>query len=237
MCHISVVSPPVACDVVLFDLDGTLTDSAPGIINCIRYALDDFDIPYPDDATMRSHLGPPLSVTFEQHFDMRPAEVDRAIAKYRERFHEVGMFENSVYDGVSELLERLTLTGRTLAVATSKPTPSATAILEHFGLARHFAFIGGAELDGPRQHKADVIAHTLEELAALSRYTPGETVVMVGDREHDIRGAAAHGIPGIGVLWGYGDEPELVSAGAIAVARSPVEVLEILQTEHVQSGH
>lgn len=221
MCDISVVSQRAAYDLVLLDLDGTLTDSAPGIINCIRYALDDVGIPCPDDAAMRSHLGPPLSVTFSEHFGMDPDATDRAIAKYRERFHDVGMFENSVYDGIPELLDWLDESTATVAVSTSKPTPSATRILEHFGLDGHFAFIGGAELHGPRQHKADVIAHTLEELAAASRFTPGDSVVMIGDREHDIRGAQAHGIPGIGVLWGYGDEPELVSAGAVAVAADP----------------
>ena len=228
MCDISVVSQRAAYDLVLLDLDGTLTDSAPGIINCIRYALDDVGIPCPDDAAMRSHLGPPLSVTFSEHFGMDADATDRAIAKYRERFHDVGMFENSVYDGIPELLDWLDESTATVAVSTSKPTPSATRILEHFGLDGHFAFIGGAELHGPRQHKADVIAHTLEELAAASRFTPGDSVVMIGDREHDIRGARAHAIPGIGVLWGYGDERELVSAGAVAVAEDPARLRLLL---------
>ena len=228
MCHIAVVSRSAAFHVILFDLDGTLTDSAPGILNCIRYALDDMGIEYPDDDAMRRHLGPPLSETFGVHFGMSEADIARAIAKYRERFHDVGMFENAVYDGIPELLDGLAAAGAVLAVSTSKPTPSATRILEHYGLAHRFAFIGGAELHGSRQHKADVIEHTLDELGALGRYAPHDTAVMIGDREHDMRGAAAHSMPGIGVLWGYGGEDELLRAGAILVVASPSQLLSAL---------
>lgn len=213
---------------ILFDLDGTLTDSAPGIVNCLRYALDDLGIEHPDAATMRSHLGPPLTVTFREHYGLDDQTIDRALAKYRERYHDVGMFENSVFDGIPELLSALERAGTTLAVSTSKPTESATRILEHFGLDRHFAFIGGAEFDGPRQHKADVIAHTLEALAAQGSLEESDTLVMIGDRSHDIAGARVHGIPGIGVLWGYGDEAELVAAGAVRVADTPRALLEAL---------
>ena len=138
---------------VLLDLDGTLTDSAPGIVNCLRYALDAMGVDHPDDAAIRTFLGPPLAVTFREHFAMSDADVDVAIAKYRERYHDIGLFENEVYDGIPELLTGLAEAGLPLAVATSKPTYSATRILEHFGLARHFAFIGGSDLEGdaPRQ--------------------------------------------------------------------------------------
>lgn len=217
-----------AFDVILFDLDGTLTDSAPGIVNCLRYALDDLGIAHPDDATMRSHLGPPLVVTFREHYGLEAADIDRAIAKYRERYHDVGLFENTVFDGIPGLLAALDETAATLAVSTSKPTPSATRILRHFDLEGHFAFIGGAELHGPRQHKADVIAHTLEALADRGRWGAADAVVMVGDRQHDIRGALDHGIPGIGVLWGYGDEAELVGAGAVQVVDQPEALLGLL---------
>ncbi len=226
VCHISVVSRTASFDVILFDLDGTLTDSAPGIVNCLRYAFDYLRIDHPDEATMRSHLGPPLIVTFREHYGLDAATADRAIAKYRERYHDVGLFENTVYDGIPALLDELDGSGAVLAIATSKPTPSATRILEHFDLARHFAFIGGAELDGPRQNKADVIEHTLEELATVG--IGGGSRVMVGDRRHDITGALAHGIPGIGVLWGYGDEPELLAAGAIEVVVDPAALLDLL---------
>lgn len=222
------MSSTAAFDVVLFDLDGTLTDSAPGIVNCLRYAFDALGIEHPDDATMRSHLGPPLIVTLRDHYGLDAAAADRGIAKYRERYHDVGLFENAVYDGIPSLLDELDTTDAVLAIATSKPTPSATRILEHFDLARHFAFIGGAELDGTRQHKADVIAHTLDELAGMGELGTGDRLVMVGDRMHDIAGAIAHGIPGIGVLWGYGDEAELRSAGAVAVVSDTTALLQAL---------
>lgn len=226
--HISEVPRRAAFDVILFDLDGTLTDSAPGIVNCLRYALDDLGIAHPDAATIRSQLGPPLSVTFTEYYGLDEATTKVAIEKYRERFHDLGMFENSVYPGVPELLDALDQTSATLAVATSKPTPSATRILEHFGLSTHFAFIGGAELDGPRQHKADVIAHTLDELSTMGSLDAADSLVMVGDRRHDIAGAAVHGIPGIGVLWGYGDEEELVGAGASEIVPDPAALLDLL---------
>lgn len=217
--------------VVLFDLDGTLTDAAPGILACIRFALDDMGIPHPDDATMRTFLGPPLADTFGRHFGMSDREIAHAIAKYRERYHDVGLFENAVYDGIPELLTALAAERRTLAVATSKPTYSATRILEHFGLAAHFAFIGGSDLAGVRHDKAAVIEHTLDELDAIGRLPAGALVTMVGDRQHDVHGARAHGIDTIGVLWGYGDEDELLGAGAVTLVASPGELLEVLQSD------
>jgi phosphoglycolate phosphatase len=208
-------------DVVLLDLDGTLTDSAPGIVNCIRYALDDMGIPHPDDATIRTFLGPPLAATFGEHFAMSDRDIEHAIAKYRERYHEVGLFENAVYDGIPELLGQLAAADLTLAVATSKPTYSATRILEHFEMDGYFSFIGGSDLEGTRHDKAAVVEHTLHELDAMGRLPAGTSTVMVGDREHDVHGARAHGLDTIGVLWGYGDEVELLSAGAVALAVDP----------------
>lgn len=216
---------------VLLDLDGTLTDAAPGIVNCLRYALDAMGVGHPDDATIRTFLGPPLAVTFREHFAMSEADVEVAIARYRERYHDVGLFENEVYDRIPELLTSLGDAGLTLAVATSKPTYSATRILEHFGLAQHFAFIGGSDLEGTRHDKAAVIAHTLTELAVLGLPVTPDAVVMVGDREHDVRGARMHDIDTVGVLWGYGDADELISAGAVALAESPVELLQLLQPD------
>ncbi len=217
-----------AYDVILLDLDGTLTDSAPGIVNCVRYALDDMGIPHPDDETLRTFLGPPLADTFGRHFGMTDAQIEQAIAKYRERYHDVGLFENSVYDGVPELLRHMSDAGLTLAVATSKPTYSATRILEHFDLAGHFAFIGGSDLAGLRHDKASVVSHTLDELRGRDRLADGSAVVMIGDREHDVHGARAHGIGTIGVLWGYGTEEELLTAGALTVVESPDALARLL---------
>jgi phosphoglycolate phosphatase len=215
---------PATPDVLLLDLDGTLTDAAPGILNCIRYALDSMGVEHPDDAAMRTFLGPPLVPTFRDHFGMSAADVDTAIALYRERYHDVGLFENEVYDGIPDLLAILDQRGLTLAVATSKPTYSATRILEHFDLAQYLAFIGGSDLEGIRHDKAAVIAHTLAELALLGRLPDGASIIMVGDREHDVYGARSHGIDTIGVLWGYGDADELQDAGAVALAATPDEL-------------
>lgn len=215
---------PRDVDVVLLDLDGTLTDSAIGIVNCLRYALDDLGIAVPDDATVRSFLGPPLQVTFRQHFGMDDATADYALAKYRERYHDVGLFENEVYPGIPEMIEALHGAGVVLALATSKPTVSARRIVERFGLDKRLTFVGGADLAGLRGNKADVIAHTREELRSLGADAPPERTLMVGDREHDVHGAAAHDIGAVGVLWGYGSADELRNAGARALATVPADI-------------
>ena len=218
--------------VVLFDLDGTLTDSAPGIIASLRYALEDIGIDAPDDATMRAFLGPPLMVTFTEHFGLSEKESTQLIDKYRERYHGVGERENAVFPGVADILTHLTRQGVTIAVATSKPTASATRILEHFGLDGHFTFIGGAQMHGGRQHKADVIAHTLEALGIDE--VKEHIITMVGDREHDVYGAAHFGIPTIGVLWGYGSRQELAQAGAMTVVDSPDALSRELGEQHAR---
>lgn len=205
-------------DIVLFDLDGTLTDAAPGIVNGMRIVFDHFGIEQPDETTMRTHLGPPLAVTWREHYNFTDEQVTQALAIYREYYHEVGMFENEVFAGIPELLTSLNNDDVTLATATSKPDFSATRIIEHFGLRDHFAFIGAANLEGTRDSKALVVGHTLEELNANSTT---HRILMVGDRHHDVHGAREHGIDTIGVLWGYGDADELTEAGAIALIDEP----------------
>jgi phosphoglycolate phosphatase len=137
-------------EVALFDLDGTLTDAGPGILNCIEYALEAQGIEYPDRSAMRTYLGPPLAVTFREQFGMSDTQITQAIEKYRERYHDVGLFENSVYSGIPELLRTLQESNIRLATATSKPEYSATRILQHFELDQYFEFIGAAALDGSR---------------------------------------------------------------------------------------
>jgi phosphoglycolate phosphatase len=219
---------------VIFDLDGTLTDSAPGMVNCLRFALDSLDLECPPEETIRTFLGPPLAVTFRTHFGMDEALSAQAIAKYRERYHDIGLFENEVYPGVPELLQSLQDSSFVLATATSKPTVSATRILEHFDLAQHFTFIGGATLDGTRDAKTLVVRHTLDACA------PHEALVMVGDREHDVHGARDHGIPTIGVTWGYGSDDELREAGAAVIVDAPgdvaIQVLQLQETGHLGSS-
>ncbi len=212
-------------EVVLFDLDGTLTDAGPGILNCIEYALEAQGIEYPDRSAMRAYLGPPLAVTFRERFGMSDSQITQAIEKYRERYHDVGLFENSVYSGIPELLATLQESNIRLATATSKPEYSATRILQHFELDQYFEFIGAAALDGSRDSKSLVIKHTLE---ATGTHPDTHRMLMIGDRHHDIHGAKEHGINSIGVLWGYGDHDELEQAGAIDIVSDPQQLAELL---------
>ena len=212
-------------DLILFDLDGTLTDAGPGILNCLEYALEDQGIPVPPREEMRTYLGPPLAVTFRDAFGMNDQQVTQAIDKYRERYHDVGLFENSVYEGVPELLAALQASGLRLVTATSKPEYSATRILQHFELDQYFEFIGAAALDGSRDSKSLVIAHTLQN---TNTHPTSHNMIMIGDRHHDVHGAREHGIDTIGVLWGYGDESELNQAGAINLVESPSQLVSLL---------
>jgi phosphoglycolate phosphatase len=195
--------------VVLFDLDGTLTDPLVGITRCLAHALEAVGVPVPEPSQLAEHIGPPLVEGFTS-LGVPSGRIDDAIAAYRDRFARVGMFENAVIAGVVELLDALVGAGAQLAVATSKPEPFAVQILEHFAIADRFDMIAGATLDNRRRHKDDVIAHALDGLA----YPAPRDVVMIGDREHDVFGAQAHGLTSVGVLWGYGSRGELLDAGA-----------------------
>lgn len=212
------MNPP---EIVLFDLDGTLTDAAPGIVNGMRIVFDRFNIEQPDATTMRTYLGPPLAVTWREYYNFTDEQITQALSIYREYYHDVGMFENEVFDGIPELLQKLNSDDVILATATSKPDFSATRIIEHFGLRDHFAFIGAANLEGTRDSKALVIEYTLEQLKANATT---HRIVMVGDRHHDVHGAREHGIDTIGVLWGYGDADELTDAGVIVLAERPQDL-------------
>ena len=206
---------------ILFDLDGTLTDSGEGIMNCAALVLTHFGLPVPDRAAMRVFVGPPLDETFIK-FGVPADKADEAIAVYRSRYTTVGKFENFPYPGIEQLLKKLKQQGHRLFVATSKPEAMSIEILSHFGLAEYFEMICGATLDGSRSKKADVIAYL------LARTGGAENMVMVGDTHLDILGAAAHGIPAIGVAWGYGETEDMANAGAIAIAHSVDELLALL---------
>ncbi len=200
---------------LLFDLDGTLTEPKLGITRCIQYALEQMGQVAPSEAELLRFIGPPLSQTFASFLgDGDDVRVSQAVGLYRQRFAEVGMYENEVFVGMDETLSTLVVEGHRLFVATSKPHFFATKILHHFDLARHFEAIHGAEMDGTRQDKADLIAYILqtEELSAAQ-------TAMIGDRKHDILGAVANGVTGIGVLWGYGGASELTDAGAAYLVR------------------
>lgn len=208
---------------VLFDLDGTLTDSAAGIINSIKYAAKKLELSEPSPKTLQKFIGPPIAYSFEHFLGLDADTVRRAITAYREYFSERGIFENRVYDGVPKMLERLRDSGIKLAVATSKPEVFALRIADKFNLRGYFECICGAPLDNPKSAKADVIRRALEIL----KCDKGSTV-MVGDRSYDVAGAAACGIPCIGVLYGYGEAGELESAGAAAVCKSCEELCGVI---------
>lgn len=209
---------------ILFDLDGTLTDSGEGIINCAKLALSHFGISIPGDQEMREFVGPPLDLTFRK-FGVPADKTDEAIAVYRSRYKTVGKYENFPYPGIRELLQALRDSGHRLFVATSKPEALSVDILQHFALDSYFEIIAGATFDGSRSSKADVIAYLLEQVGNL------DNTVMVGDTVFDITGAHAHGIPAIGVAWGYGDVAEMQKAGAYAIANSMTELLQLLERE------
>ncbi len=207
---------------VLFDLDGTLTDSGEGIINCATLALRHFGLPIPAYEDMRTFVGPPLRDSFIR-FGVPADQADEAIRVYRSRYIPTGMFENTPYPGIRELLEALRAEGYTLYVATSKPEEMSVTILEKFDLAKYFHRICGASIDSSRSTKDAVIAYLLESSGAK------EDMVMVGDTKYDILGAKAHGIPAIGVGWGYGKVEEMEEAGAVGIAETMDELIGLIR--------
>lgn len=206
---------------ILFDLDGTLTDSGEGIMNCAELALRHFGLPIPDRQTLREFVGPPLDATFIR-FGVPADKTDEAIRVYRSRYVTVGLFENFPYPGMEDALRTLKAQGHCLFVATSKPEGLSKQILEHFGLAKYFDIICGATTDGSRSSKADVIDYLLKQTGDLSQ------ALMVGDTTYDVIGAAKHGIETIGVSWGYGNVPDMEKAGAKAIAHTMDELVSLL---------
>lgn len=206
---------------ILFDLDGTLTDSGEGIINCAVFALEHFGLPVPSREEMRVFVGPPLHETFVK-FGVPADQAEEAVRVYRTRYLPIGKFENTPYPGVRELLEKLCSDGHRLYVATSKPETTSVEILEHFDLAKYFTRICGASMDLSRNSKADVIAYLLAQCG------DAQNAVMVGDTAFDVIGAAAHGISTIGVSWGYGKVEDMEKAGAAGIAHTVDELYEML---------
>lgn len=205
--------------VVLLDLDGTLTDSAPGILRSVEHALVSLGEPVPAPEVLRSFLGPPLHASFAR----LGVDAERAVAAYRERFVPIGIHELQVYDGVEPLLSGLRSDGALLALATAKPEPFALQIVASAGWV--LDAVVGSQLDGSRSTKAEIIS---EALRLLDR-TPSESV-MVGDRAEDCLGAAECGVAFVGAGWGYGEPGELKAAGATRIAPSPLALLDLLRT-------
>ena len=208
-------------ETVLFDLDGTLTDPGLGITNSVMYAMKKYGMEPPQRQELYSFIGPPLKKSFMSYCGFSEAESEQAVKYYREYYRETGLLENEVYDGIEDMLKALREKGKRLAVATSKPEEFAVRILEHFGLAQYFELIAGDTLDFARNTKSDVIAYALEKLNVTDR----STVIMVGDREHDVIGAKAQNVDCIGVLFGYGSREELEAAGAKYIAATVGDIL------------
>ncbi len=206
---------------IFFDLDGTITDSGEGIMNCATLALEYFGLPVPSREEMRVFVGPPLDQTFIR-FGVPADKTDEAIKVFRSRYTTVGKFENFPYPGVADMLQSLKEQGHRLFVATSKPEVMANEVIRHFDLDGYFEQIAGATLDGSRSHKADVITYLLGLTGDV-----GQTL-MVGDTAFDVIGAAAHGISTIGVSWGYGTVEDMEKAGAIAIAHSMEELVALI---------
>ena len=207
-------------NVVLFDLDGTITDPGEGITNSVAYALGKFGIDVADRTELYKFIGPPLYESFQKFYGFSHEDAHKAVEIYREYYRPKGIFECYIYDGITDLLKRLKDDGKTVIVATSKPEEFARQIMEHFEISEYFTYIAGATMDGSRILKADIIDYALKtcEVTDLSK------VVMVGDREHDVIGAKKIGVDSIGVLFGYGDRAEHEKAGATYIAETPWDI-------------
>lgn len=209
---------------ILFDLDGTITDSGEGIINSVSYALEKMNLPVPDKEQLYSFIGPPLNDSFRKLYQLDGSAIDQAVNYYRENYQNKGMYENHVYEGITALLDDLKTAGCQLYIATSKPEVYAKQILAHFDLDTYFDGIYGASLDGNRSKKGDVIRYALSS----AKVTSLEKTLMIGDRSHDIIGAKENQLASVGVLYGFGDQDELTTAGADYLAATPKEIVNII---------
>lgn len=211
-------------DYLLFDLDGTITDSESGITRCVEYALNHFGIQVNDLHELSRFIGPPLVDSFKDFYNFTDEQAAIATDKYRERYTNKGIYENKLYPGIKELLAEARQKGKTVILATSKPEIFARRILDYFELSSYFSFIAGSGLDGSLHTKTDVINYILQ-----SNNIPDlSSVVMIGDRKHDIIGAKNTGIDSIGVLYGFGDYKELSEAGATYIAEDINELRNLL---------
>ena len=210
--------------VILFDLDGTLTDPALGITNSVAYALEKMGITPPQRQELLKFIGPPLAGSFEKYYGLSKEDSYRAVDIYREYFAPKGIFENTVFEGIPEMLKKLKAAGKTVALATSKPTVFADKILKHFNLFDFFDLTVGSKLDGTLTDKAEVVRVVLEGLGVTDK----ATAVMVGDRSHDIVGGAKNGLKTVGVTFGYGSKTELSDAKATKIVNSVAELEELL---------
>lgn len=209
---------------ILFDLDGTLTDSGEGITKSVQYALKSFGIFVDNLKDLNKFIGPPLKDSFKRYYNFDDEKAELGLKKYREYFADKGIYENRLYDGIVEVLEELKKNNKKIILATSKPEIYAKQILEHFKIDHYFTFAAGSDFEETRVNKGEVISYAFKEAKILD----SSKVVMIGDREHDIIGAKENNIKCIGVLYGYGDVIELTQARADYIVKSPKELLDIL---------
>lgn len=209
---------------ILFDLDGTITDSGEGITKAVQYSLKHFDILVDDLSDLQKFIGPPLKHSYIKFYDFDDKKAEIGIIKFREYYSDKGIFENKLYDGIIEVLEELNKNNKKIILATSKPEVYAKQILEYFNIDKYFSVIAGADFEETRVNKGDVIKYALNkaDIKDLSK------VIMIGDREHDIIGAKENNIKSIGVLYGFGDVIELTQARADYISKTPQDILDII---------
>lgn len=205
---------------LFFDLDGTLVNSAEGILNSVVYAIRKLGLPEQERSALYRYIGPPLVHTFSADYQLTEEEALRAVAAYREYYTDRGIWECQLYDGVREMLDALRTAGYGLVLATCKPTVSARRVAEHFGIADRFEMISGPEFDGTRNEKHEVISYAVEQLRLFDR----SRILMIGDRRDDVQGAQKNGIACAGAMWGFGSRAELLEAGAEFLFDSPEDV-------------
>ncbi|MGM0890113.1 MAG: HAD family hydrolase [Bacillota bacterium] len=215
--------------VILFDLDGTLSDPKVGITKSVQYALQKMNIVEPDIDKLECFIGPPLQVSFAEYYDFGEKNTQKAIELYRERFKEKGMFENELYSNIASLLKSLKEQQFNLVVATSKPTVFAEKILKYFNIDQYFELIVGSNLDGTRASKTEIIQYILDK---YKKHTLSD-FIMIGDRKHDIIGANNTGINSIGVTYGYGSFEELSHSNPTHIVKSVSQLKDILMGSQV----
>ena len=213
---------------ILFDLDGTVTDSQLGIKNSVAYALNYFGINVDNMEDLNKYLGPPLRQSFINFAGLSEENSHIGMTKYREYYGPKGIFENELYSGIVDLFEKLKINNKKIVLATSKPWIYAEIILEHFNIKKYFDFVAGSELNGVRTNKADVIKYAIDKFNIDI-----DNAVMIGDREHDILGAKYNGVKTIGVLYGFGSKEELENAGVDYIAENTKDIYDIINNMEV----
>ena len=209
---------------ILFDLDGTITESGPGIMNSVEYALNKLNREVGERDTLQKFIGPPLTESMEKYYGMSEEEALLGVKYYREYYHDKGIYENRVYDGLEEVLKKINEAGKQAIVATSKPEKYAKIIMDHFHLTQYFACLAGMEMDGGRGTKAQVITYALEK----NDITDKSKVLMIGDREHDVIGAHENGLDCLGILYGFGSRKEFEEAGADYIRENVEDILQFV---------